>query len=81
MVPTVIAMRVVVSFPTLSSLRSLKNIYSILQAIMPTLLIVQVGLDRIVRETDTSDCERPGTSVILDTIVTGNHEDSRSSIL
>ena len=41
---------------------------------MPTLLTVQVGLDRIVREPDTSDCERPVTFAIRDTIVIGNHE-------
>ena len=44
---------------------------------MPTLLVVQVGLDRVVRESDTSDCERPGTSVILDTIVSDNHAETR----
>ena len=46
---------------------------------MPTLLVVQIGLDRVVRESDTSDCERPGTSVILDTIVSGNHTETRDS--
>ena len=81
LVAAVIAMRVVVSFPTLSPLRSYKKNCSILQAIMPTLLTVQVGLDRIVRESDTSDCERPVTSVIRDTIVIGSHENSRSSTL
>ena len=44
---------------------------------MPTLLVVQVGLDRVVRESDTSDCERPETSLILDTIVSGNHTETR----
>ena len=39
---------------------------------MPTLLTVQIGLDHIVRESDID--ERPPTSVILNTIVTSNHE-------
>ena len=42
---------------------------------MPTLLTVQIGLDRIVRESGTRDCERPAsTTVILDTVVVSNHE-------
>ena len=45
---------------------------------MPTLLTVQIGLDRIVRESDIDDCERPATSVILNTIVTSNRENRDS---
>ena len=32
---------------------------------MPTLLAVQVRLDRIVRESDTSDCERSTVTVTI----------------
>ena len=45
---------------------------------MPTLLTVQIGLDRIVRESDIGNCERPATSVILNTIVVGNRENRDS---
>jgi len=50
-------------------------------AIMPTLLIVQVGLlaDRFA---DSSDCEGPRTSsesVVLDTVVTTNYESQHTS--
>lgn len=52
-------------------------------AIMPTLLIVQVGLlaDRFAG--DSSDCERPirtsSESVVLDTVVTANYESQHPS--
>lgn len=50
-------------------------------AIMPTLLIVQVGLDRIVGDSDTSDCEQPAASIVLDTVLTTGHEQTDSSWL
>ena len=43
---------------------------------MPTLLTVQIGLDHIVRESDIG--ERSATSIILNTIVTGNRENRDS---
>jgi hypothetical protein len=78
-VPVVICMRVVVSARALCLKFFIK--ITTCQAIMPTLLIVQVGLlaDRIAEDA-VGDYERNRTSsVVLDTVITANYESQDTS--